>query len=358
VSEESRIAVILAAGKGTRLKTELPKVLHKAAGRPMLAWVVDAARQAGCEKVVVVVSPGSERVQEALYVDGRKPDWLEWAIQEERRGTGHALLMARPAIEGIEGRLLVLAGDAPLVTAETLHGILEAARNSWGAIAVSELKEPGNLGRVIASREGSLARIVEAADAGLDELEVKRVNSGVYVLPLPEIFDELERLTTDNAQGELYLTDAPSAAANRGERVVLYSLEDVTEAWGVNTRSELARAHRRLIDRHQERLLEEGVTLLEPHRTVIEPSVRIGPDAVIHPDVTILGDTEIGDRSVIHSGVWIQDSRIGSGVAVYPQSVLDGAVVPSWTRVGPFARLGTGAVLAASGDDAVLPEEA
>ena len=350
MDQTPRIAVVLAAGKGTRLKTELPKVLHKVAGKPMLQWVVEAARQAGCERVVVVTAPGDERVRDALTENGRPPEWLDWVVQEERRGTGHALLTAKPALADTRARLLVLSGDAPLVTAETLEGILEASKSSWGAIAVSELDEPGNLGRVIANREGSLARIVEAADAGLDELAVKRVNSGVYVLPCPDIFDELERLTPDNAQGEIYLTDAPGAAAERGERVVLYSLEDVTEAWGVNTRAELARAHRRLIDRHVERLLIDGVTLLEPDRTVVEPTVTIGPDAVIHPDVTLLGDTQIGGRSVVHSGAWIRDSVVGKGVLVYPHSVLDGAKVDDWTSVGPFARLGTGPLLATDGE--------
>lgn len=248
-----KAAVVLAAGKGTRMRSPRPKVLHEAAGRPLVAWVVEAAREAGCERVVVVVGPGHEEVRERLveeFGDGDKPPrWLDWAVQETRRGTGHALLQARDALGAVRGRALVLSGDAPLVTAETLRRLHAAADDAWGALAVAELPDPGSLGRVLVDDQGGLERIVETADASPDELAVRRVNAGFYALPIPEVFDELERITPDNVQGEIYLTDAPGAAAQRGARVALHVLEDPTEAWGVNTPRELERAHRRLLDR-------------------------------------------------------------------------------------------------------------
>lgn len=248
-----RVAVVLAAGKGTRMGSSRPKVLHEAAGRPLVAWVVDAARQAGCERVVVVVGPDHDDVRDRLVRefgdDGTAPEWLTWAVQERRLGTGHALLQAREALDGIRGRALVLSGDAPLISPETLRSLLSVGDDAWGALAVAELENPASLGRVLADDHGDLVRIVEAADASPEELAVRRVNSGFYVLPVPEVFDDLDRLTPDNAQGEIYLTDAPGMAADRGERVALHVLADPTEAWGVNTPAELDRVHRRLLDR-------------------------------------------------------------------------------------------------------------
>lgn len=247
------VAVVLAAGKGTRMGSERPKVLHEAAGRPLVTWVVDAARRAGCERVVVVVGPEHDGVRRRLveaFGDGDSaPPWLAWAVQEERRGTGHALLQAREALSGVRGRALVLSGDAPLVTPETLRALHQAADDAWGALAVAELDRPGSLGRVLTDERGDLDRIVEAADASPEELRVRRINAGFYALPVPEVFEDLDRATPDNAQGEIYLTDAPSAAAERGERVALHVLADPTEAWGVNTPEELERAHRRLLHR-------------------------------------------------------------------------------------------------------------
>ncbi len=332
-----RVAVILAAGKGTRMRSALPKVLHAAAGRPLLAWVVDTARAAGCEKVLIVVGHGAEAVKEAV----QDPD-VEWVLQADQRGTGHALAQAEPYVEG-DALLLALSGDVPLVTPRTLERLAAAAAaadTGWGAMAVADLDEPGSLGRVIG--EASLERIVEAADASPGELAVKRVNAGLYALPAPAIFDLLRAVRTDNAQGEIYLTDAVTAAAGSGRPVALVALDDPAEALGVNTRAELARVHRVLIDRHLATLMNGGVTILEPARTTIEPGVRIGADTVVHPDVSLLGDTAVGAGCTLRQGVWIQDGTLGDGVTVEPYSVLDGAEVEDGCRVGPFARLRPG----------------
>jgi bifunctional UDP-N-acetylglucosamine pyrophosphorylase/glucosamine-1-phosphate N-acetyltransferase len=329
-----RIAVVLAAGLGTRMRSAWPKVLHRAAGQPLLAWVVAAARQAGCGRILAVVGHGAERVREELAGDG-----LTWLLQAEQRGTGHALAQAEREIGAQEALLLVLSGDAPLVTAATLSQLAAAAAGGWGAMAVAELAEPGSLGRVLAGADGGLQRIVEAADASAEALAVRLVNAGLYALPAPDVFSYLRRLTAANAQGELYLTDALTAAAADGKPVRLVRLADPLEALGVNDRAELARVHRALLDRHAEALMRAGVTVLEPARTVIEPSVCVGPDTVVHPGVSLLGRTVVGGGCTLHQGAWLRDSRLGDQVTVEPYSVLDGAEVGDLCRVGPFARL-------------------
>lgn len=249
-----RVAVVLAAGKGTRMRSELPKVLHEAAGRPLLAWVLDAARGAGCDRLLVVIGHGGDEVR-AAFADA---DDITWVAQDRQLGTGHALLQVERAVDG-DPLLIVLSGDAPLVRPATLDRLTAAvADGAWGALAVSTLEDPGSLGRVIPRSSGPggeegdaplLERIVEASDASPEELAVRAVNAGLYALPAAGIFPYLKRLEPDNAKGELYLTDALVAAAADERAVRLVELEDFSEALGVNTPDELARAGRLLAAR-------------------------------------------------------------------------------------------------------------
>jgi bifunctional UDP-N-acetylglucosamine pyrophosphorylase/glucosamine-1-phosphate N-acetyltransferase len=333
------VAVVLAAGMGTRMSSALPKVLHPVAGRPLLEWVLEAARSAAARRTLVVVGHGAEEVQEAVAGGD-----VSWVIQAEQRGTGHALAQVEPYLDEA-GTLLVLSGDAPLVTPGTLAGLVDLASAGWGALAVAELAKPGSLGRVLANDEGDLDRIVEAADATPEELAVKRVNAGIYALPAPEVFDFLSRLEPANAKGELYLTDALSAAVGAGRRVALYRLPDPLEALGVNDRQDLSRAHRALLVRKAAELMTAGVTVLDPARTVIEHRVEVGADTILHPDVALLGETRIGGGCALHQGAWVRDSQLGHGVTVAPYSVLDGARIADGCRIGPYARLRPGAVL-------------
>jgi bifunctional UDP-N-acetylglucosamine pyrophosphorylase / glucosamine-1-phosphate N-acetyltransferase len=315
------------------MKSSSPKVLHRVAGRPLLAWVIDAARAAHCERILVVVGHEAEQVRQEIAGDD-----LGWVLQAEQKGTGHALAQAEGEIGGA-ATLLILSGDVPLVTPATLDRLASAAASGWGALAVAELEEPGSLGRVIVDESGAFRKIVEARDARPRELAVRRVNAGLYALPAPDVFDYLRRLKTDNAQGELYLTDAVTAAAADGRPVRWVALPDPTEALGVNDRIELARVHRRLISRHLQALMTSGVTVLEPERTVIEPGVQVGEDTVIHPGASLLGQTMVGRECTIHQGAWLRDSIVGDGATIEPYSVLDGAEVGDGCRVGPFARL-------------------
>jgi bifunctional UDP-N-acetylglucosamine pyrophosphorylase / glucosamine-1-phosphate N-acetyltransferase len=319
-------AVVLAAGKGTRLRSQRPKVLHEVGGAPLLAWVLRAAREAGCERRVVVVGHGAEEVR-ATFAD--EPD-LVWVEQREQKGTGHALAQAAGAVPA--GRLLVLSGDVPLIEAATLSRLTAAAEGAWGAMAVAELAEPGSLGRVLERADGRLERIVEAADASPEELAVATVNAGLYALPSPAIFDDLARLEPANAQGELYLTDAVCAGARR-EGVALVTLTDADEALGVNSRADLAHVHARLLERHARRLMAAGVTLLRPETITVEPSARVGADTVLHPGVSLLGHTELGEGCLLHAGAWVRNCRLGAGVVVGPHAVLDGVEVPAGTLV-------------------------
>lgn len=348
-----RVAVVLAAGKGTRMRSRLPKVLHCAAGRPLLSWVLDAARAAGCERILVVVGHGAEQVRAEIGGDGGGED-LTWVIQEEQHGTGHALAQVEEHVAG-PARLLVLSGDVPLVSAVTLERLLAAAAAGWGAMAVADLPHPGGLGRVVAKaaagteraerpeRGGGepgelLERIVEAADATPAELALRTINAGLYVLPAPEIFSYLAALAPANAQSELYLTDALTAAA-ASRRIELVRLADPREAQGVNDRRELAAVHRWLLDRHLDELMRSGVTVLEPRRTAVEATVCVGEDTVLHAGVTLLGRTTVGAGCVLHHGVWVRDSKLGDRVTVEPYGVIDGAEVGSDCQLGPFARL-------------------
>jgi bifunctional UDP-N-acetylglucosamine pyrophosphorylase/glucosamine-1-phosphate N-acetyltransferase len=364
--------VVLAAGKGTRMRSARPKVLHEVAGRPLLAWVLAAAREARCEAIVVVVGHGRDEVR-AAFPD---PDLL-WVEQREQRGTGDALAQVAPlfapdgplstaapgsaAGDASRTTLLVLSGDVPLLRAATLDELASAAEGAWGAMAVAEMAVPGSLGRVLgvadqpadapagSNHQGAvprrLQRIVEASDASPQELAVREVNAGLYALPAPAIFPYLARLVPNNAKGELYLTDALGMAAADGETLRLCPLADPTEAAGINDRLELAAAHRVLLDRAARAAMLAGVTVLEPARTAIEPGVAIGADTVIHPEVSLRGRTRIGERCVLGQGAVVVDSELGDDVEVAPYSVLERARVESKARVGPFARLRPGAVL-------------
>jgi len=223
------------------MRSTLPKVLHVAAGRPLLAWVVAAARAVPCDRIVIVHGHGAEQVRRA-FADATD---LEWVLQADQRGTGHALAQVETLVAGA-ANLLVWSGDVPLLRPATARLLLAEAARAWGALAVAELDEPGSLGRVIAGSDGSLARVVEARDATPEELRLRTINAGLYVLPAPEVFGYLRRVRPHHAQGEIYLPDALNLAAADGRRVRCVRLEDPAEAWGVNTPEELARVAARL----------------------------------------------------------------------------------------------------------------
>jgi bifunctional UDP-N-acetylglucosamine pyrophosphorylase/glucosamine-1-phosphate N-acetyltransferase len=309
-----------------------------------VAWVVEAARRAGCERLLVVVGHGADEVRAALPGDD-----LSFVEQREQRGTGDAVLHAAAALQSSGPALaLVLSGDAPLVRASTLELLLREAEAGWGALAVARIEppaEPGSLGRVVIGADGSLVRIVEVADASPADLLLREVNAGHYALPVPELFEYLRRAGTRNAQGELYLTDAVVAAAAAGRSVRAVTLSDASEALGVNDRRDLARAHRALVARKVDELLAAGVTVVDPSRLEVEAEVEVGEDTVLHPGVALLGRTRIGAGCTVHQGAWLRDCELADRVEVLPYSVLEQTRAGSGTAIGPFARLRGGVEL-------------
>jgi bifunctional UDP-N-acetylglucosamine pyrophosphorylase / glucosamine-1-phosphate N-acetyltransferase len=327
--------VILAAGEGTRMRSSLPKVLHPLCGRPLIAWPVAAARQAGAARVIVVDNP-KRLLEEHL------PEGVEVAIQEEPKGTGDAVAAAASLI-GATDTVVVINGDVALLTAEAIAKLVEAheVAGAAGTMATMELDEPGTYGRVIRDSDGSVLRVAEAkaeGDATPEELEIREVNTGVYAFDGGSLVAALQLLDTDNAQGELYLPDVLSAMRRAGKPVAAHPIGDPDLTHGVDDRTDLAYAHqvaqRRIHDAH----MRSGVTIVDPGSTTIDAGVTIGRDTVIEPYAQLRGATEIGADTTIGAMTTLIDSRVGDGVTIL-HSHLTGARVDDGATVGPFAYL-------------------
>jgi bifunctional UDP-N-acetylglucosamine pyrophosphorylase/glucosamine-1-phosphate N-acetyltransferase len=338
--------VILAAGKGTRLKSRRPKVLHEIGGRALLAHVIRAAETvAPAERILCVVGHEAETVQAAVAATG-----VGFVLQEEQRGTGHALQMVKAfyAVGGapVPANLLVLSGDVPLIRPETLAELC-AFHEREGAAMTILTAVPENAfgyGRVNRVSEGAaeVAGIVEQKDLPKGEAGAKEINSGIYVFETEALFRELEKLSDQNAGGELYLTDVAGLLAGDGERVVAMAAESVEEVLGANTIAEMMPLDAAMRMGSAKRLMAEGVTIFRPETCVIDAAVEVGPDTVIEPFVQLLGATVIGSECRIRSYSVVQDSRLGDGVLVRNGCVLDGAVVSDGAVLGPYAHLRPG----------------
>jgi len=335
-------AVILAAGQGTRMKSVLPKVLHPVAGVPMLAHVITAARAAGSTPLIAVIGHGAERVKAAF--DGAGVDFV---LQAEQLGTGHALQCSAPALAGFAGDLLLLCGDVPLLRGATLQALVEHHRSQQAVVTVltAEVADPRGYGRVIRGA-GGVERIVEEKDATPAERTVCEINTGIYVFTTPRVFELLAGLTNDNAQGEYYLTDVIAAARAAGDKVAALPAERAEEAMGINDRVQLAEAGREMRIRINETHMRAGVTLLDPAVTYIEAEVTIGTDTVIHPGVHLRGRTVIGRECEIEPGVIVSDCILADRVHVKAGSVLAGSTIGADTDIGPMAHLRPGTILA------------
>ncbi|RDV84637.1 bifunctional UDP-N-acetylglucosamine diphosphorylase/glucosamine-1-phosphate N-acetyltransferase GlmU [Ammonifex thiophilus] len=333
-------AVILAAGKGTRMKSRLPKVLHKVAGRPMLEFVLEAAKEAGASRTIVVVGHEGEEVAAAVG------DRAEIVWQREQLGTGHALLQAREALAGYEGDILVLPGDVPLVRGETLRSFWQLHRRKGVAATVltTELEDPTGYGRIVRDAEGRLRRIVEHKDAAPAEREIKEVNTGIYCFR-PVVFQVLPKIRPDNVQKEYYLTDAVDLLLREGLEVACFRGEDPEEFLGINDRRQLAEAEGIIRRRVAEKLMEAGVTILAPALTFIDPGVRVGADTVIYPFTFLEGETTVGESCVIGPWSRLKDAVLGREVVIEGGAVIIGARLEDGAKAGPFAYLRPGTVL-------------
>jgi bifunctional UDP-N-acetylglucosamine pyrophosphorylase / glucosamine-1-phosphate N-acetyltransferase len=334
--------VVLAAGKGTRMKSSLPKVLHRVAGRPMIDCVLWTAARLSPRTSTVVVGHMAELVAQALSGFAN----LTFVRQEPQLGTGHALLQVESALAGARGTLLLLSGDTPLITAGTLARLLATHERTGAAATVltATLVNPYGYGRVI--REGStLAAIIEERDATPAERAIPEVNGGIYAFALAPLFDSLRALASGNAQGEYYLPDLIRAYRRRNLRVEALGVDEPDEIRGINSRAELAEASRIVRQTKNEALMAAGVTIEDPATTYIDADVTVGPDTVIHPGVFLEGRTKIGERCELHSGVRIIDAVLEDKVVVHNFCVIREALVRSGTSVGPFAHLRPGTEL-------------
>jgi bifunctional UDP-N-acetylglucosamine pyrophosphorylase / glucosamine-1-phosphate N-acetyltransferase len=338
-------AVVMAAGIGTRMKSATPKHLHPLLGRRMVDWVVDAARGAGVERVVVVASP-----QTSNLLNG-----VEVAVQEEPLGTGDAVRSAQRALDGFGGDVLVLNGDVPALRPETVRVLVDTHRKAGAAATVLSFEpaDAGAYGRIVRDGDGRLARIVEAADATPEELALGEVNSGIYVFRSDKLWATLELLDAHNAQGELYVTDTLGLLVADGETCAVQLADDPLEAEGVNTRAELALAAASLRDRINEGHMLAGVTIVDPATTWIEAGVEIEPDVVVHPFTVIRGGVliesgaEIGPFAYIRAVTVIgEGAKIGTFVEVKNVAVGAGAKIPHLSYIGD-AEVGEGTNVAA-----------
>jgi bifunctional UDP-N-acetylglucosamine pyrophosphorylase / glucosamine-1-phosphate N-acetyltransferase len=329
--------IILAAGQGTRMKSATVKVLHRAAGRPLVDYVLDLAGHVSNRTPVVVVGHQREAVE------GSIGDRARFAFQEEQLGTGHAVLQAAPFVAP-GGRVLILSGDVPLTRPETLKRLIEEHERADNAATLLAMKpdRPAMYGRVVRDEAGAVQRVVEAKDASAEELRIDEVNAGIYVFESDALLDNLRKLSAVNAQGEYYLTDLLAALRNAGRRVGAVVVDDPVEALGVNSRAELATVEGEIQRRVVERLMSDGVTFRNPATVVIDSTVFIGADSVVYPFVTVEGTTRIGRDCVIEPGVHLINCTIGDGVHVKTGTVAENAIIEDEASVGPYAHLRPG----------------
>jgi bifunctional UDP-N-acetylglucosamine pyrophosphorylase / glucosamine-1-phosphate N-acetyltransferase len=329
-------ALILAAGKGTRMKSGRCKILHPVAGRPMISYVLEAVTSAGMKKIAIVVGHQSEEVIRSIDV----PD-VEYALQEPQLGTAHAVAAAKNLFEHFTGHILILCGDVPLITTLTIGEFIRFHEQKTSRLSVltTILSEPHGYGRIVRNDAGHVQRIVEEKDAAGEEKKILEINTGIYLVEVKLLHRLLDRIQPNNAQGEYYLTDIVTEATRESVPVEAFTLEDAEEVTGINTRGDLARVSDIVWNRVREDLMNCGVTLMDPKTAFIDSRVAIGSDTVIYPFVIISGSTEIGEECIIESGVTIQDSILGRRVSLLQGSRLNGAIVRDEAIIGPMAHL-------------------
>ncbi|SOB43579.1 bifunctional glucosamine-1-phosphate N-acetyltransferase/UDP-N-acetylglucosamine pyrophosphorylase [Weissella viridescens] len=329
-----RCIVILAAGKGTRMKSDMPKVLHQVGGKAMVEMVLDASEALNPKKIVTIVGHGGDQVRQTI---GDRSAVVE---QKEQLGTGHAILMAEPELDDLSGMTLIASGDAPLFTVDTLNRLFDFHAQSGNAVTVltAQAPDPTGYGRIVRDEQGNVVRIVEQKDATPEEAAIHEINTGVYVFDNKLLFKSLHEVTNDNAQGEYYLPDTLEILRNEGYTVGAYIMDDFDESMGVNDRVALAKANKVLRDRTNEAHMRAGVTLIDPATTYIDVDVKIGPDTVIEPNVVLKGKTTIGSRVYLTSGTQIRDSDVEDDAQI-DASHLEEAHVGKAATIGPFAHL-------------------
>lgn len=332
--ENSRYVIILAAGKGTRMKSKLYKVLHSVAGKPMVEHIVDQVEQTNPSEIVTVVGHGADAIKE--YLGNR----THYALQKEQLGTGHAVMQAAELLEGKKGTTLVITGDTPLLTAETLTNLFDyhQGKHASATILTAQADNPTGYGRIIRDHLGIVEKIVEQKDASEEEARVREINTGTFCFDNVALFAALSKIDTNNAQGEYYLTDIIEILKRDRATIAAYRMDDFDEAMGINDRIALAKANKIMYKRLNLMHMTNGVTFIDPENTYIDEGVEIGSDTIIEAGVCIKGKSVIGEDCFIGSGTEIVDSVIKNNVTI-KHSVVEESTIYSYADVGPFAHL-------------------
>ena len=332
------ITVILAAGKGTRMKSKLPKVLHKVAGKSMVQHVLDAAKDAGATRNIVVTGFGSDMVRASINA--------ECVEQKEQLGTGHAVMQAESLLKGEDATVMVLCGDTPLLTGELLKSFYESHKRVGcvATVLTAIVPDPTGYGRVIRKPDETFMKIVEDKDADENERHVKEVNSGIYCFNAKALFSALKEVKNDNAQGEYYLPDVLEILGNKGEKISAFSTRQYELTLGINSRAQLAEAEKILRKRRNEELMESGVTLMDPASTFIDADVKIGKDTVIYPFTWIEGNTVIGEDCELGPNIRLQNVKIGNGVTgqftyAHDAVIDDNVILGQFVHIRPDSHL-------------------
>ena len=334
-------AIILAAGKGTRMKSDLPKVLHKVAGISMLEHVFRSVNAINPEKTVTVVGHKAELVEQVLAGQ------TDFVRQTEQLGTGHAVMMAEPVLENLTGQTLVIAGDTPLITGESLKNLIDFHINhkNVATILTAEADNPFGYGRIVRNQHDEVLKIVEQKDASDFEQQIKEINTGTYVFDNARLLEALKNINTNNAQGEYYITDVTGIFRENGEKVGAYTLKDFDESLGVNDRVALATAESVMRRRINQQHMVNGVSFVNPHATYIDVDVEIAPEVQVEANVTLKGQTKIGAETILTNGTYIVDSVIGERTVI-TNSMIEESSVADGVTVGPYAHIRPGSSLA------------
>lgn len=329
-------AVILAAGAGTRMKSEKPKVIHKICGKPLVEHVIEAVQEANISEICIVIGHQGEQVKAAIKEN------VVFVEQKERLGTGHAVMQAEEFLKE-EGTVIILAGDTPMVTGESIKTFMEYHETSENAVTVwtAHFENPFGYGRIIRDENGNFVKIVEQKDASQEEAAVQEINSGIYCFDIKALKEALSQIDNKNAQGEYYLPDTLEIILQKGLKVDALQLQDATEILGINSRVQLAEAEAVMRKRINTFHMMQGVTLMDPSNTYIEKGVKIGKDTILYPGCILEGKTEIGESCILGQNTRIVDSNIGNNTEVQMSVVID-SKIDEHTHVGPFAYIRPG----------------